>query len=79
MILLVWYKDIFSVLNFIKKNYDNNRYITLCINMTMENELFIYDTIGEISNNEKIKQLNESSKISLIISGSIEVDFRPPK
>jgi len=77
MILLVWFKDMLDVLNFIKENYDNDRYITICVNMTMKDELFIYDTVKEILNNKKINNINESSKISLIISGKIEVDFRP--
>lgn len=77
LVILVWYKDIFEVLNYISNNYDNERYITLCVNMTLGDELFIYDKVKNILKNEKINLLNENSKISLVVSGNIEVDFRP--
>lgn len=77
MVLLVWYKDISNVIKYLQENYDNERYITLCVNMTMNDEIFIYDKIKNISENNKIKSLNENSKISIVISGNIEIDFRP--
>jgi 16S rRNA (cytidine1402-2'-O)-methyltransferase len=76
IILLVWYDEIFKILEFMKNNYNDEKYATLCVNMTLEDEFIIYDKANNIINNEKIKLLQKSSKIALIVSGKLEVDFR---
>lgn len=77
IILLVWYDEIFKILEFMRDNYNDEKYATLCVNMTLKNEFIVYDKANNIINNEKIKLLNKSSKIALVISGKLEVDFRP--
>jgi 16S rRNA (cytidine1402-2'-O)-methyltransferase len=72
LVMPIWYDDLEKVLKTINDNliYENskNKKVTICVNMTTKEELFITDYANKIYNRKEIKTIKPFSKIVIVIS-----------
>ena len=76
LVIPVWDYKLDTVLQTIdekfKFNNGKNKKVTLCVDMTTNEELFITDWANKISKNEKLQKIRKHAKIMLVISDFIK-------
>lgn len=76
LVIPIWHYRLDDVLKIIdeKFKFDSNKTkkVTLCVNMTTNEELFITDYVDKILHNEKLKHIQQYSKVMLVLSDFIK-------
>lgn len=76
LVIPIWHYRFDEIIKLIdekfKFNNGFNKKITLCVNMTTNEELFITDYVDKIAKNDKLKHIKQYAKIMLVLSDFIK-------
>ena len=76
LVIPIWQHRLDEIMELLDTKFkftnSKNKKVTLCCDMTANEELFITDWVDKIAKNEKLKQIRPYAKIMLVVSDFIK-------